>query len=47
MGKLSAMQAKEIEDGTLYGSNIMHRFDTKYAYNAKLCELRKTERVIK
>lgn len=38
-GQLSAREAKGRED-TLYGVNIMHRFDTEQAYQARLAELR-------
>ena len=44
-GQLSKTAARRME-GSLYGMNIMHGYDTEEAYNARLSELRKSrERV--
>jgi len=38
-GQLTRADAKKKED-TLYGSNVMHQFDSKLSYDARLAELR-------
>ena len=44
-GQLSKTAARRIE-GSLYGMNLMHGYDTEEAYNARLAQLRKSgERV--
>ena len=39
-GKLSKKRAKEIEDGSLYGSNVMRPYETEEAYEQALQKLR-------
>lgn len=39
-GQLSRREAREMETGSLYGSNVMLEFETQTAYDAKLDELR-------
>ena len=38
-GRITTRQAKKMENGTLYGANYMHRFNTWKEYKAKLREL--------
>jgi hypothetical protein len=38
-GKITAKEARRIENGTLYGTNYMHKFKTEEEYLAKLNEL--------
>ncbi len=40
-GQLSTAAAKR-KESSLYGFNIMHRFDTEKAYKARLSKLRKS-----
>lgn len=46
MGQISVKEAQKYERKSLYGSNIMHRFVSKEAYEKRLSELKaKGERV--
>lgn len=40
LGQMSKAAAKRIEGKSLYGSNIVHGFETEQDYNAKVAELR-------
>jgi len=40
-GQLSKTEARR-KEGSLYGMNIMHAFDTEEAYNARLDQLRQS-----
>lgn len=40
MGQLWKKEAEEYED-SLYGSNVMHRYDTEVEYTARIKELKK------
>jgi len=45
-GQLSKTEATRMERGSIYGCNIMHRFDTELEYLSKLTELKnRKERV--
>lgn len=39
-GRMSKTAARKYESGTLYGCNVMLRFDTEDVYKARLAELR-------
>jgi len=44
MGQMTVAEARKIEDGTLYGDNVMLRFKTEGEYLSKLEEIKQASR---